>query len=273
MTLSTLSSFKPKRKATRRRRGSEMQFPGKLHDMMEYVERHGMEQTISWTPDGNGIIVHKPEDLLKILPMFFGQTKYRSFQRQLNMWHFERILDGPDKGAFVHPYFVRGNKPLCAYMTRHDFENKVQPSISRSIFTSGALLQEAISASEGNKILMNTLLNKTPSPYSTKQATSSLNNESSRPVELNLNYLKKLGGNDVLATNDRLNDSDFATFAGRSFYLVEDKIEQAIRNICDCKGPNTRPTNEEKALSKHGMLGPLMEPLSPNEIDAIFEDD
>ena len=35
------------------------------------------------------------------------------------MWHFERILVGPYKGAFIHPCFVRGNKGLCGSMSRH----------------------------------------------------------------------------------------------------------------------------------------------------------
>jgi hypothetical protein len=35
------------------------------------------------------------------------------------MWHFERVLVGPYKGAFMNPCFVRGNKDLCASMSRH----------------------------------------------------------------------------------------------------------------------------------------------------------
>ena len=34
------------------------------------------------------------------------------------MWHFEKILEGPDRGGWSHPYFIRGNKPLCAKMSR-----------------------------------------------------------------------------------------------------------------------------------------------------------
>jgi hypothetical protein len=113
-----LYTAKEKRKASFRG-GSETQFPGKLHDMMTYVEHQGLMYIISWIRNGRAFMVHDPEKLLEILPTFFGQTKYRSFQRQLNMWHFQRILDGPDKGAFVHPFFVRGNKLLCGRMSRH----------------------------------------------------------------------------------------------------------------------------------------------------------
>lgn len=36
-----------------------------------------------------------------------------------NMWHFERVLEGKYKGAWIHPCFLRGNKPLCSLMSRH----------------------------------------------------------------------------------------------------------------------------------------------------------
>lgn len=95
------------------------QFPGKLHDLMTYTERQGLEHIISWVQSGHAIMVHDPAKLLEILPLFgFGQTKYRSFQRQLNMWHWERIVEGPFKGGWKHPYFLRGNKLLCSYMSR-----------------------------------------------------------------------------------------------------------------------------------------------------------
>lgn len=86
---------------------------------MEYIESQGLESIISWVLNGRGFIVHDPDRLVGILPLFFSQTKYRSFRRQLNMWHFERIEKGPSKGAFMHPYFVRGNKELCSLMSRH----------------------------------------------------------------------------------------------------------------------------------------------------------
>lgn len=100
------------------RGGSTAQFPGKLHDMLCYVESHGLQSIISWNFDGRSFMIHDPEKLLTVLPLFFEQTKYRSFRRQLNMWHFERILDGPNRDSFHHPFFLRGNKQLCSYMSR-----------------------------------------------------------------------------------------------------------------------------------------------------------
>ena len=87
--------------------------------MMSYVESHGLENIISWVLDGNAIMVHDQENLIHVLQLFFGQTKYRSFQRQLHMWHFDRILAGPYKGAFFHKLFLKGQKELCARMSRN----------------------------------------------------------------------------------------------------------------------------------------------------------
>mmetsp|Transcript_92721 Transcript_92721/g.139094 ORF Transcript_92721/g.139094 Transcript_92721/m.139094 type:complete len:252 (+) Transcript_92721:89-844(+) len=100
------------------RSGSETQFPGKLHDMMKFVEARSLETIISWELNGHGIKINNPDRLVEILPLFFGQTKYRSFRRQLNMWHFQRILEGPNKGVFVHPYFVKHLPNMCSQMSR-----------------------------------------------------------------------------------------------------------------------------------------------------------
>jgi hypothetical protein len=123
--------YDPKQSKQSPIRGSaSTQFPGKLHELVTYCEREGLEDIITWVHDGQAILVHDPERLLKLLPHFgFSQTKYRSFQRQLNMWHWERILEGPFKGGWIHPYFVRGNKSLCSLMSRHE-----TPKNSYSIF-------------------------------------------------------------------------------------------------------------------------------------------
>jgi hypothetical protein len=96
-----------------------MHFPGKLHDMLTFVEKEGLEAIISWVNDGTAIMIHNPTKLVQILGIFFSQTKYRSFRRQLSGWFFERIQEGPSKGAFIHPYFRRGEIALCDLMSRH----------------------------------------------------------------------------------------------------------------------------------------------------------
>ena len=60
------------------------QFPGKLHDLMTFIEMEGLTDIISWVRNGQAIMVHDSDRLLKLLPIFgLSQTKYRSFERQL----------------------------------------------------------------------------------------------------------------------------------------------------------------------------------------------
>jgi hypothetical protein len=100
--------------------GPELQFPGRLHHMLQVVERQGWDSIISWTPDGTAIQINDPDQLAEILPRFFSLTKYRSFRRQLNMWHFERI----NENHFRHPLFLRDNKAMCASMSRNILNNQ-----------------------------------------------------------------------------------------------------------------------------------------------------
>ena len=100
--------------------GEGVLFPWKLHDMLDAAEVNGFTTVVSWLPDGVSFKVHDKETFTSlILQRYFDQTKYKSFQRQLNMWGFERRNEyGPEKGSYTHQYFVRGQQSLCCRMTR-----------------------------------------------------------------------------------------------------------------------------------------------------------
>jgi hypothetical protein len=49
---------------------------------------------------------------------FFSQSKYASFQRQLNLYGFSRLAHGKDKGAYFHSLFIRGKPSLVRGMVR-----------------------------------------------------------------------------------------------------------------------------------------------------------
>jgi hypothetical protein len=94
-------------------------FPIKLHRMLQYVEREGLDYIVSWHPDGRSFQVQCHDQFVtRVLPGYFSdsQTRYRSFQRQLSHYGFERIA----KGSYRHPSFVRDNPTLCEGMTRRE---------------------------------------------------------------------------------------------------------------------------------------------------------
>jgi hypothetical protein len=96
-------------------------FPWKLHQLLEETdEREGCECIISWLPDRKSFKVHDQKAFVdQILPRYFKVTKYKSFQRQLNIYGFERITDkSANRGGYSHAYFVRGKPKLCENMKR-----------------------------------------------------------------------------------------------------------------------------------------------------------
>merc|ERR1719413_239073 len=96
-------------------------FPFKLHSILESSGKSGQESIISWLPSGKAFKIHKPKEFADvIMPQYFNQTKYRSFQRQLYIYGFDRIKDksSEDYGAYFHELFIRGASDLCLDMQR-----------------------------------------------------------------------------------------------------------------------------------------------------------
>ena len=95
-------------------------FPLKLQRILDKLESEGHQDSImSWLAHGRAFMVHDPQRLVsEVMPLYFNQTKYSSFQRQLHMYNFQRITTGRDKGAYYHPKFMRGHPSLCQSMER-----------------------------------------------------------------------------------------------------------------------------------------------------------
>jgi len=103
--------------------GVTIPFPIKLHNMLEHIEliEPELSHIISWQPHGRCFIVHKPKLFYEDpqgLARFFHQKKYASFQRQLNLYGFNRITKGPDRGSYYHERFLRGKAFLCEGIKR-----------------------------------------------------------------------------------------------------------------------------------------------------------
>lgn len=92
-------------------------FPCKVYDMLEDADKRGFDHIVSWDADGSGFMVHN-KDLFtnQIIPLYFNQTKYKSFQRQLSLYGFQRITGGKTKGLRYHDKLRRGCRSLCREM-------------------------------------------------------------------------------------------------------------------------------------------------------------
>jgi len=96
-------------------------FPFKLHSILENARKAEQDTVISWLPSGKAFKIHKPKEFADvIMPQYFNQTKYRSFQRQLYIYGFDRVKDksSDDYGAYFHELFIRGESDLCLDMQR-----------------------------------------------------------------------------------------------------------------------------------------------------------
>lgn len=99
--------------------GPAVLFPWKLHQLLEDAEKNGRSHIISWLPSDKAFKLHlKTEFCREIMPFFFNSSKFKTFQRSLNLWGFARIDVGPHKGAYYNPFFVRGKPYLCHSMKR-----------------------------------------------------------------------------------------------------------------------------------------------------------
>jgi hypothetical protein len=98
--------------------GRRRTFPLRLHTLLSDMEAQGHADIVSWQPHGKCFVVRSTEEFIKLLPKYFNQSKWSSFQRQLNLYEFQRLTTGPDRGGYYHPYFIRGQPMLCQSMTR-----------------------------------------------------------------------------------------------------------------------------------------------------------
>jgi len=87
--------------------------------MLSELEKDGLSDVVSWQPHGRCFHVHKQKRFVKeVLPLWFRQSRYQSFQRQLNIYGFKRLTTGRDKGSYYHELFLRGKRFLCQRIQR-----------------------------------------------------------------------------------------------------------------------------------------------------------
>ena len=102
-----------------------LNFPMRLHKMLDDAEKQCFQDVVSWLPDGKTFKVHEVSKFAdRIMGSYFNQTKFKSFQRQLNLYGFTRILNGPWRGGYVHKLFIRRERTLCEKMVRKHVPKK-----------------------------------------------------------------------------------------------------------------------------------------------------
>ncbi|KAF5369887.1 hypothetical protein D9758_001217 [Tetrapyrgos nigripes] len=109
-------------------------FLTKLYALLERPENHHM---IRWDPQGEHIIVERPEQLaLHVLPSIYRQSRFASFSRQLNIYGFMRkvnlrnvdpAIDDPDASTWSHPTLNRHSPPDVVA----NFKRRVPPRVPK----------------------------------------------------------------------------------------------------------------------------------------------
>ena len=92
----------------------------KLHQMLSDLERQGRQDIASFLQHGKAFAIHKPREFVRhVMPKYFRMSRFSSFQRQLNLYDFQRITEGVDRGAYMHAMFVYGQPQLTTTMKRN----------------------------------------------------------------------------------------------------------------------------------------------------------
>lgn len=79
-------------------------FPLKVHAILEQGYK-----CICWCGPNCFRLVDKRGLVEEVLPKFFKHEKLSSFTRQLNIYGFHKIREGPLKGTYTHEDFMRGD--------------------------------------------------------------------------------------------------------------------------------------------------------------------
>jgi len=92
-------------------------FPVKVYEMLENADKKLFSHIVSWNATGTGFMVHDKDHFTKeIVPHYFNLTKYKSFQRQLSLYGFQRVTVGPNKGLRYHEKLRKGELELVRQM-------------------------------------------------------------------------------------------------------------------------------------------------------------
>ncbi|KAG7363741.1 HSF-type DNA-binding protein [Nitzschia inconspicua] len=102
---------------------NSLTFPRKLHAMLTDSEILGFDDVVCWMGKEAFKVIDPHRFSMEIMPQYFNQTKYKSFQRQLNIYNFQKVQYGPLKGGYTHPFLVKGLPELSDRIKREVTNN------------------------------------------------------------------------------------------------------------------------------------------------------
>lgn len=148
-----LRSYQRRTQKARQRKpgGIPPQFPKLLHAMLCRADDDGFSHIVSWRPHGKSFTVYDREKFVKdVMPQYFQQTKFTSFQRQLNLYGFRRINEtGPDYNGYYHEKFVRDRPDLVDSIARVVSKASPPSSLASSPKPAAGFYEGSTSSSSG----------------------------------------------------------------------------------------------------------------------------
>lgn len=105
---------------SRHRGGVGTHFPTLLHLVLTRAEKDGYSHICSWQSHGRCFsVLNRDKFVAEVMPNYFRQSQYASFQRQLNLYGFRRLSQkSPDHGSYYHEMFLRTRADLCQGILR-----------------------------------------------------------------------------------------------------------------------------------------------------------
>jgi hypothetical protein len=133
-------------------------FPVRFHRLLDHAEREGLQDIVSWMPDGMSFKIHNKEKFAAVfLKRYFRHSQFKSFLRQLSMYKFRRIsTTGAKRGAYFHPLFLKNMSGMCHHINRTDqYGSFLSPVLSSQNISQNITLSPSLSSikNEGNYLM------------------------------------------------------------------------------------------------------------------------
>lgn len=95
-------------------------FPLTLFNILADAEANGDDNIVSFMPDGRTFAIHNQDEFIrKIMPRYFNTKRIESFQRQLLLYGFKRVVPyGDFRAGYFHEFLFKGQKQMALCITR-----------------------------------------------------------------------------------------------------------------------------------------------------------